>query len=223
LGVRVPSLMRVLPYICLGLLVSCGGAPATSSRHDALSTPSPASTPARVFDEEADVGLMYWATPMPILCKDWYLVVGGTVLETHEEAGHGAHPDPFISGTLAVERIFLNLPTRNYAVSQGLKRFKAEGFDGLRRGDKVIVFANEYDGGYGIIAVPDSNCKIGIKVAGWDEPIVGAVEEMIRRERSENNGAIRAEMLKDARYAEIWRPYSSKGIAYLLEGKECWP
>ena len=215
--------MRVLPYIWLVLLVSCSSVPTPSGRHNVQSTPSPAPTPVHVFDEEAHVGLMYWATPTPILCQDWHLVVGGTVLETHEEAGYGAHPEPFISGTLTVERIFLNLPTRNYAVSQSLKRFKADGFDGLRRGDKVIVFANEYDGGYGIIAVPDSNCKIGIKVADWGEPIVGAVEEMIRNERASNNEDVRAEMLKDARYAGVWRPYSSKGIAYILEGKEYWP
>ena len=166
---------------------------------------------------------MYWAIPTPLLCKEWHLVVGGTVLETHEEKGYGAHPEPFIRGTLGVERIFLNLPTRDDVVSPSLKRFKADGFDGLRRGDRVIVFANEYDGGYGIIEVPDSNCKIGIKVADWGEPIVRAVEEMIEKEGSAGNADHRREMLKDAKYAEVWRPYSGKGIAYILEGKEYWP
>ena len=166
---------------------------------------------------------MYWAIPTPILCKEWQLVVGGTVLETHEEKGHEAHPEPFVGGTLKVERIFLNLPTRDDAVSPNLKRFEADAFDGLRRGDRVIAFVNEYDGGYGVIEVPDSNCKIGIKVADWGEPIVGAVEEMIRSGGSTYNTDVRREMLKDAKYAETWRPYSHKGIQYLLEGKEYWP
>ena len=165
---------------------------------------------------------MYWAIPTPILCKEWRLVVGGTVLETHEEKGYGAHPKSFISGTLEVERVFLNLPTRDDVVSPSLKLFKAQGFDGLRRGDRVIVFVNEYDGGYGLIAVPDSNCKIGIKVADWGEPIVHAVEEMIKKEDSKNNADLRREMLKEAAYAEVWRPYSSKGIAYILEDKNYW-
>jgi len=176
-----------------------------------------------VHDEEVLVGLMYWAIPTPILCKEWHLVVGGTVLETHEEEGYGAHPKPFIRGTLEVEKIFLNRPTRDDVVSPSLKRFKADGFDGLRRGDRVIVFANEYDGGYGIIEVPDSNCKIGIKVAGWGDPIVRAVEEMIEKENSTDNADPRREMLKEAAYAEVWRPYSRKGIAYILKDKEYWP
>jgi hypothetical protein len=92
----------------------------------------------------------------------------------------------------------------------------------LKRGDKVIVFVNEYDGGYGIIETSDSNCNIGIKVASWDEPIVAAIEEMIKSGGAMNNIDARKKLLKDAKQARVWRPYSSKGIAYLLEGKDYW-
>jgi hypothetical protein len=205
--------------VCLSLIlgVSFSGMP----RQDLQ--PSATSPTRRVYNERMHVSHMYWAIPQPILCKDWYLVVGGTVLETHKEEGHDAHPRPYVGGTMTVERIFLNLPTRNYAVSPNLKIFMSNAFDGLKRGDKVIVFVNEYDGGYGIISVLDSNCGIGIKVKSWDEPIVGAIEAMIRGGGGGKNIDARKEMLKDANTVKVWRRYSSRGIAYLLEDKDYWP
>jgi hypothetical protein len=123
---------------------------------------------------------------------------------------------------MSVDKIFLNLPTRDDVVSSSIKRFKSEVFDGLTAGDKVIVFVNEYDGGYGIIEVPDSNCKIGIKVKGWDDPIVGAVERMVANRETVNSMDARRDMLKDQAYADLWRPYSGKGIDYLLKGEAYW-
>ena len=178
--------------------------------------------PSRVHNDEVHVGFMYWALPTPVLCNEWQLVIGGSVLETHQENGYGAHSQPFTRGTLNVDRVFLNLPTRNDVVSTSVRRVKADVFDGLNVGDKVIVFVSEYDGGYGIVEVPDSNCKMGIKVNRWNDPIVGAVERMTQNHDTVNNMDARRGMLEDPAYADLWRIYSSKGIAYLLRGEEYW-
>jgi hypothetical protein len=210
--------------ICLCLFLLCAGcrnpAEPVRSSANAAKTPSPVKSPARVFEEEARAGYLYWATPTPILAREWRLVLGGTVVETHPDTAHyGDHKKTFAAGTLRVEKIFLNLPTENYIVSPNVKRFKSDLFDGLKPGDKVIVFAVEYDGGYGLIEVPDSNCKIGIKVDRWSDSIVGAVERMIER-TPEGDWKSIAEMLGDPAYAEIWRPYSPRGIDHLLEQKD---
>jgi hypothetical protein len=45
---------------------------------------------------------------------------------------------------------------------------------------------------------------------------------MIKSGGAMNNIDARKKLLKDAKQARVWRPYSSKGIAYLLEGKDYW-
>jgi hypothetical protein len=215
------TLKLLLPTLIF-LCVACGKAPSTGRSSVTSNNADTSPTSSRVHDAEVHVGFMYWALPTPVLCKEWQLVVGGTVLETHHEKGYGAHAEPFTSGTMTVDKLFLNLPTRKDVVSASAKSFKADVFDGLSIGDKVIVFVSEYDGGYGIIEVPDSNCKIGIKVKGWDDPIVSAVEKMIANGETVNNMRARRDMLEDHAYADLWRPYSSKGIAYLLGGEKYW-
>ena len=68
----------------------------------ALAEESPAK-PTPTFSAQ----FLYWAPARPILCQEWYVVLSGTVLETHEEdlgelRGRGT------AGTMSIERIFLN-------------------------------------------------------------------------------------------------------------------
>jgi len=157
-------------------------------------------------------GLMYWAPERPLLCKDWRVVVAGTVKETHVEKTRDHPVKELTHGTAAIEKILLKKPTpkQEFVTASTLK---SDGFDGLNRGDKVIVFVDEYDGGYGIQPVIGSNCRIGIKVESFDDPIVGAIEKMIEHLDA------RHVPLQDNAYAELWRKYSAEGVR-LIQNKE---
>jgi hypothetical protein len=77
----------------------------------------------------------------------------------------------------------------------------------------VIVFVNEYDGGYGIVETAGSNSKLGIKVRGWDDPVVRAVEALTRDAQAARLPGGRHEILKDPEQAKAWRPFDGKGAA----------
>ncbi|HEV2864848.1 MAG TPA: hypothetical protein VGX48_27895 [Pyrinomonadaceae bacterium] len=199
--------------VLLLALLTCAPPPegassqATPRAQTGAARPSPSP---RAAPETFSVGVMYWATPRPVLCKDWYVVLGGTVVETHREEAPELARQHFAAGTLKVERVFMSLPTEREAAPEGFAYFKSEGFDGLRRGDKVIVFVNEYDGGYGLVEAAGSNSKLGIKVRSWDEPIVEAVAAMTRDAQAAKLPGDRQEALKDPRHAEAWRPFNGR-------------
>src|SRR5262245_39518288 len=82
-------------------------------------------TPAPTFSAQ----VLYWAPAKPILCQEWYVVLSGTVLETHEEdfgelRGHGT------AGTMNIERIFLSVPSDRESVPAAAKVFASDLFDG---------------------------------------------------------------------------------------------
>jgi hypothetical protein len=206
-----------IPIILLaGVFLACRDLP-VEREHAQQTTKAP--TPTRNEDLTLEVGLQYWAPPFPLLCKDWYVVVGGTVLEKHEAPGNTAHENPFIEGTLLVEHVFLRLPTRNQSAPSNMKYFKSAGFDDLEVGEKVIIFVNEYDGGYGIIPTLGSNCRLGIKVNSWEEPIVEAIEAITKH--GELVDRKRDEVLKNPRYIEVWRPYSKLIVNFRPDGISC--
>jgi hypothetical protein len=195
--------------------------PRETPRPDALApslAPAVAPTPQADAADIFTASVMYWATPRPILCKDWYVVVAGAVTETHPETIPGLAKERYTMGTLKVERVLLSLPTEREAAPARFAYFKSDGFEGLRRGDKVLVFVNEYDGGYGIIEAAGSNCKLGIRVRGWDDPVVKAVEALTSDAHTAQRPDGRAEVLKNPKYARAFRPFSGRGAG----GKGCW-
>ena len=191
---------------------------ATQSVPNAAQSAPTAATPQAVASDTFSAGVMYWATPRPVLCKDWYVVIAGTVSETHLKVIPELAKQRFTEGTLKVERVLLSLPTEREAAPANFAYFKSDGFEGLKCGDKVIVFVNEYDGGYGIIEAAGTNSKLGIKVRSWDDPVVGAIEAITRDARMAKYPDDRIELLKDPKYAKIWREFSGKGGG----GKGCW-
>ncbi|MEW6736674.1 MAG: hypothetical protein AB1489_35625 [Acidobacteriota bacterium] len=82
------------------------------------------------------------------------------MLETYQETFPDLAREQYIAGTLEIERVLLSLPTREKSAPANFKYFKSDGFEGLKAGDKIIAFVNEYDGGYGIIEASGSNCKL---------------------------------------------------------------
>lgn len=213
-------LIQITLLALIGLV--CQQSVALNKAAQGASQKASSSIPASDDLATFKAGVQYWANPVPLLCKEWYVVVGGTVLEKHKTPGYGAHPKPFTEGTLRVERVFISLPTKRQTAPQEMKYFKSDGFEDLKVGDKVIVFVNEYDGGYGIVEAMDSNCKLGIKVRDWNEPIVGAVEKIAADTEMAVHYDKRSEILKARQYANIWRPYSKRGIDYLLKGISWW-
>ncbi|HEX8558034.1 MAG TPA: hypothetical protein VF668_08040 [Pyrinomonadaceae bacterium] len=204
---------RALAWLLLFALAACTAGQSVP-RERAAPAPSQEPAPRRAAAETFSAGHMYWATPQPVLCKDWYVVLGGAVVETHREAMPGLTKERHTAGTLRVERVFMSLPTKNEAApGAGVAYFKSEAFDGLKRGDKVIVFVNEYDGGYGIVEAAGSNTKLGIKVRSWDDPIVRAVETLTRDPQAARFPEGRREVLKDPEQAKAWRPFAGKGAA----------
>jgi len=157
-------------------------------------------------------GYMYWAPRSPVLSKAWYVVFVGTVLEVHPDMGDLPNTR-MIRGTLKIDTVLLRRPARQEEFVSA-DYFEAAGFDGLSPGDKVVVFVEEYDGGYGFAAPLQSNCNLGIKVARLDGPVVAAVQQVIR------DGVRTA--LQDPACADVWRRYDGVGVASALSPARPW-
>jgi hypothetical protein len=83
-----------------------------------------------------------------------------------------------------------------------------DGAEGLAIDDRVIVFAEAYDGGYGIVPKNGTGITVGIRVLQWDDPIVGALQRWL---------AGTADLRKPAD-ADPWRKYGEIAIGCALDG-----
>jgi len=160
-------------------------------------------TPASTFSAQ----FLYWAPAKPILCQEWYVVLSGTVLETHEEdfgelRGHGT------AGTMNIERIFLNVPSDHESLPAGAKVFASDLFDELKPGDKVLVFVSEYDGGYGILEAHGSNIRQGIRLDSWDHPVVQMLAAASGAAPSTDRKKFQDAIVSDPRTKEVWAPFN---------------
>ena len=170
------------------------------------------STRARVIPATLSAGLMYWAPPRTLLHYDWTVVAGGTVAATC-----GPEPRDFrkLTGCLVkTERVF-RIDAREPATQRWTRDKQyvdCHGAQGLKAGDKVIFFLNEYDGTLAICPVDGSNCNIGIKVSGWDDPAVAAVEALCKSKDWKR-------ALQDKKVQAIWRRFDDIGVDAILQGR----
>ncbi len=159
-------------------------------------------------------GYMFWAPAMPILGRDWLVVAGGTVTRTWEELDEQIDC-VHARGVLRIEKVYLvreDRPEVRKQWGQGRTTLESAGFDGLKPGDKVIVFVSGYDGGCAIHPALESNCRIGIKVGSWKDPIVAAV-------RAACGSKDIREVLKQKKHLEAWRFFDRSGAEAALRGR----
>ncbi len=79
------------------------------------------------------------------------------------------------------------------------------GFDGLSKGDKVLVFLIEYEGGYNIPDYQGSSCNLGVKLKTFYDPIIEAAKRF----------GIKG-LIEEADQS-IWKHYDPQGLAYRLK------
>lgn len=180
------------------------------------------------------VSHLYWASPRPLLMEEWDMVFAGTVVEVKSEKENmsGDFVRHFKTGKIKVARVFLDSATgKRIAIGD---YFEGEGFDGSKRGDKVIVFINAsyYEESLARTDVEGTNSKLGFKIKNWDDPIVTAVEKVTRctkivdkwveghrqdfRAKVYDCKSERDKMLlEDKELADVWRRYDPQGIELL--------
>lgn len=168
--------------------------------------------------------------------NEWDMVFAGTVVQVKSEKENmsGHYVRHFKTGKIKVARVFLNSATgQRIAIGD---YFEGEGFEGSKRGDKVIVFigATYYEGSLARTDVAGTNSKLGFKIKSWDEPIVAAVEKVTRCTKivekwvEGHRPHFRAKVydcqferdkmiVEDKELANIWRRYDPQGIEFLLE------
>jgi hypothetical protein len=150
-------------------------------------------------------GFMYWYGPTPLQTR-WHGVLTGTV--TSVSMTKVAEGGPLFEGELRIERIVFSKPTKD------LKTFSAEkmkcngGFDGLSKGDKVLVFLIEYEGDYNIPDYQGSSCNLGVKLKTFNDPIIEAAKRFGMKG-----------LIEEADQS-IWKHYDPQGLAYRLEIQE---
>lgn len=195
-----------------------GGGTSTHAPVDAT-TPSVAPAPRAADPDGTEppftLGLMYWAPPSYVLGGSYALVVGGEIVEIHAEPA----ADPEVRGptithaTIRVEHVFADIPppprpqgtVERYA---GQSQVRFDGAEGLAAGERVIVFAEAYDGGYGIVPKRDTGVQVGIRVADWSDPIVPALGRYLAGTAD----------LRRPTDAEPWRRFGEAAIACVLDG-----
>jgi hypothetical protein len=178
---------------------------------------------------------LYWATPGGIAEKNWQAVFGGTVIEVEnvQEKKSDGFPFPrkYVKGAVKVEKIFRNLPDSSEIAVGSVIR--SEDFDGLKKGDKVVLFIEEiYEGGFVRIETDGTNSKLGFKVKDWNEPIIAALEKLTPCDKTEvvwveghpedfkvklYNCDEKSRILDDPQIAEIWKRYDPLGFQSLVE------
>lgn len=178
---------------------------------------------------------LYWAVPRPIARTDWHAVFGGTVIKVKKEKQDLTEDlsRKIVTGEIQIEKIFLNLPDGEpFSINE---RFFGEGFENLKKGDKVIVFVNGfYEKEFVRIAIDGTNSALGLKIKDWNEPIVALLEEIapcekIKETTPEGHKKDFRAKLYDCRAerdkmilenAAIWKRYDPKGFAELVEMKK---
>jgi hypothetical protein len=149
-----------------------------------------------------NAGFMYWYGPT-LLQTQWHAVLTGTV--TSVSMTRVAEGGSLFEGELRIERVVFAKPTRD------LKTFSVDiircdgGFDGLSKGDKVLVFLIEYEGNYNIPDYQGSSCHLGVKLKTFNDPIIEAAERFGQKGRIEEADR------------SIWKHYDPQGLTYRLE------
>jgi hypothetical protein len=163
-----------------------------------------------------DLGLMYWALPRYILGDDHALVFGAVV--EHTEARPAERPElrgeTIHHATLQVERVLHQRapadadPDRPPAPVRSGDLVTTDAAEGVRPGDRVLVFATGYEGSYAILPRLGTTTPLGIVVASWEDPIVGATERWLAGTAD----------LRDEADAAPWRAYGAVAIECVLDG-----
>lgn len=86
----------------------------------------------------------------------------------------------------------------------------------LRRG---VYHVGSYNTNVPVSGHVVNNSKTGIKVRGWDDPTVKAVEALTSDARAARLPGDRAEVLQDPERAKVWRRFDRGGVA----GRGCLP
>jgi hypothetical protein len=237
--------LKIFKYLLLATVFLFNGCQADKvSEPDITTNTAPkAATRLELFkkpDGSFRFPTLYWTTPRGVAEEDWNAVFGGTVIkvETVREKKSDGFPFPrtYVKGALKVEKIFRDLPDSTEITVDSI--IESEDFDGLKKGDKVIIFIQEiYEGGFVRIEVDGTNSKLGFKVKDWNEPIVTALEKIAPCYKI-NIGWVeghaqnfRAKMydcykernqmiLGDPQVTETWKRSDPKGFQYLVDLSE---
>ncbi len=223
--------------ILLLIVVFFGGCATDVPQQNVVENNAPVkiSTPDPWFKRNNTVNIptVYWAGPFTIPEEAWFAVYGGEVIEVKVERTDYSdnHSREFVSGKLKVEKIFLDLP-ENSDVSIG-SVIGSEDFDGLKKGDKAIIFINGfYEKSFVHAEIAGTNSKLGFKVKDWNEPIVSVIEKIAPCDKIYTSlpdghnlnfrlygcyGKRAAMILDDFQTAEIWKHYDPEGFQVLLE------
>jgi hypothetical protein len=161
-----------------------------------------------------NAGFMYWYAPL-LLDVQWDLVVTGTVVDLSiDSSGRKlAYGKDFIVGKLKVQEIlYRNLSLNKKRKSLGY--ISSNGFDGLKLGDKAIIFIIEYEGDYAIPSFSGTNCKIGYKLDSWQDPIINAVREYI------NLNQDMFKLIENKSLLQMWERYDPQSVQKIKEKVE---
>jgi len=161
------------------------------------------------------LGHMFWAPAQHILGGEYALVLGGTVRDVKKVAADNPETrgEPWVvSARVEVEKTFRSVPLKPEEGSKPesfnkQKFVVVEGANGMSVGDKVIVFGVDYMGTYGALDRTSSNTRVGIKVADWSDPIVGALELVL---------AGKADLTKKDQI-DAWSPYGAAAIPCFVD------
>jgi hypothetical protein len=175
------------------------------------SDPSPLGSKPRLA-----LGLMYWAQPRYILGDNHALVFAATV--EHTTTRPAEHPeirgDTIYEARLRVERVLHQHTPPDADPARPPPRLRpgdlatTDGADGVQAGDRLLVFATAYEGGYAIVPRLGTTTSLGIVVDDWSDPIVEATTRWL-------DG--RADLRNEAE-AAAWRPYGDVAIDCVLAG-----
>ncbi len=149
-------------------------------------------------------GLMYWATDIHLIESDCYLVVAGTVIQT-QPTRLPANGEPSVRGLIRVERALMVSPKARVRWGSGFEYISTDGCDGLKPGDHLVVFVDEYDPD-GILPKAGTNTRVGIRIESWDHPVIKAVQAL------HNDPGAKAAMLRQPQYRSLWEQIDSAGL-----------
>ena len=184
---------------------------------------TPSDPPARHADADAvaptpriDLGLMYWALPRYVLGDDHALVFGAVVEDTDPRPADrpDLRGDTIHNATLRVDRVLHQRAPADADPDRPPPRLRpgdlvtTDAADGVRPGDRILVFATAYEGSYAILPRLGTTTSLGIVVSSWSDPIVAASARWLAGTADFRNEAD----------AAPWREYGAAAIDCLLDG-----
>lgn len=144
-------------------------------------------------------GFMYWYHPT-VLQEHWEIAIVGEVIEVETAKIEELNSELNLTKVAGKLKIHEKIFAKNNLSFDYDSVTSTAGFDGLKQGDKVLMFLTHYENAYNFGAFEGTQTMLGVKLDSFSDPIVDAYKRLIHTQKIPKED--------DA----LWERYDAQGL-----------